>query len=146
MKIKTLLVDDSPETLQVLQIQYGLFPEIQIVGQASSFAEALAAMASSQAELVSIDIQLGYDNGLDLCSRIHSEYPRTFVVVCSVEADDKMRKMASAAGADFFLAKPVSSHDLQILFQTYRERTSPSKQEENHEPLDWANDILDSLK
>jgi len=112
--MRVMLVDDSPETLEVLVAQYQLQDEVEVVGAFSEGASLLLALAqSAPVDLVSVDIQLGAEDGLALCERVRSRYPMTHVVMCSIEADEEMRRRALRAGASHLLAKPVLSRELK---------------------------------
>lgn len=112
--MRVMLVDDSPETLEVLVAQYQLQRGVEVVGAFCEGASLLLALAqSAPVDLVSVDIQLGTEDGFALCERIRSRYPMTRVVMCSIEADDEMRRRAVRAGASHLLAKPVLSRDLK---------------------------------
>ncbi|MCL6549063.1 MAG: response regulator [Alicyclobacillus sp.] len=142
MWIRTLLVDDSPETLDVLGMQYQAHPALQVVGCARDSEEARERLRRGDVDLVSIDIQLGADDGLALCEEVRRLHPEVFVVVCSVEGDEATSARARQAGAHHFLAKPCGYRDIQGLVNAYRSYRGDGTQDT--EPFDiasWLGDI-----
>ena len=120
MPIRVLLVDDSEETLEVLETQYGLHREIEVVATVENAANALGVLAAQAVDLVSIDIELGAQNGLELCSQLRRQYRNLFVAICSVEADGWMREKARRAGAQCLLEKPLYYSDIEELIRMYK--------------------------
>lgn len=120
--IKMVIVDDYIETIESLSLIYGLRGDIEIVGVASNSEELLGILSSKEVDFVSLDIQLGDEDGIEICKLIHRKYPDLFVVMCSVEATLVNRKLANAAGASHFLAKPISTHDVSETLQIFSNR------------------------
>ncbi|MEP1553093.1 MAG: DNA-binding response regulator, partial [Paraglaciecola sp.] len=55
IKLKTLIVDDEPLALKLLQAKISKIPEIEIVGQCSNGREAIAAIMDLAPDLVFLD-------------------------------------------------------------------------------------------
>ena len=119
MTVKTLLVDDSIDTLEVLSLHFGGYTDIEIVATARNMQETLDICSSQPVELISIDIQLGTENGFDLCKKIREKLPHIFITMCSMEFDSEYQRRATDAGAHYFLAKPVSFTDISHLMLSY---------------------------
>ncbi|MEP2603942.1 MAG: response regulator, partial [Paraglaciecola sp.] len=58
IKLKTLIVDDEPLALKLLQAKISKIPEIEIVGQCGNGREAIAAIMDLAPDLVFLDIQM----------------------------------------------------------------------------------------
>ena len=127
MTVKTLLVDDSIDTLEVLSLYFGGYPDIEIVATARNMQETLDICNTQPVELISIDIQLGTENGFDLCKKIREKLPHIFITMCSMEFDSEYQRRATDAGAHYFLPKPVSFTDISHLMLAYREFHSRPK-------------------
>lgn len=121
MRIRTLLVDDSPETLEALMLLYTSNPEMEVVGTATNAVEAVTFLESTSIDLISIDIYLGDDNGFHLCTRIHHLYPSVFIAMCSLEDDEVYKRIAEQAGARYFLSKPITLDDIWNLIHDLRQ-------------------------
>ncbi|MCL6445151.1 MAG: response regulator [Alicyclobacillus sp.] len=148
MRIRTLLVDDSPETLDALSLLYATNPMIDVVGRTNNATETLSFLDSVSVDLVSLDIHLGSDNGLQLCSQINERHPSVFVSICSLEEDEEYRAMARLAGAKFFLPKPVTFDDIdQLIHEVRRLQTSDGNDSVagDSSELNWMEQVLKQL-
>ncbi|MCL6444491.1 MAG: response regulator [Alicyclobacillus sp.] len=123
MSIRALLVDDVPETLQALYLQYSSHPNVEVIGVAKTISEALHTLNSTSTNLVSIDINIGDENGLDLCRLIHERFPNIFITICSIADSTLLRNMAYQSGAHYYTTKPVSYKDVCAVTQAYRKFT-----------------------
>jgi DNA-binding response OmpR family regulator len=84
--------------------------------EAATGAEAFRTAVARRPWLVLTELGLPEEDGLAVCRRMrgHSLLRRTLVVVLSAQDDCETRYQALKAGADDFLAKPVSSRELLI--------------------------------
>ncbi|BCX02731.1 MAG: response regulator [Candidatus Roseilinea sp.] len=82
---------------------------------ASSGREALAYLAQSPVDLIISDISMPEIDGLNLlrCMRVDESLRDVPVIILTNSVLDQHRLEASAAGADGFLEKPVSSWELE---------------------------------
>lgn len=155
MTYKLYLVDDARETLETLRLQYEIHPEIEIAGMEDDPEAAWDAMVARQPDVVSIDIDMGKNNGFDLCAKVVREMPGVFVVMCSVDADEERMQQAVRAGASWFLPKPVSYRDIRRLLDAVgksrgegpeKARALSRADESSDEDLEaWSRDILGDL-
>ncbi|MCL6600197.1 MAG: response regulator [Alicyclobacillus macrosporangiidus] len=148
MPIRVLLVDDVPETLQALYLQYSLHPSVEVIGVARTISEALCTLKSTPANLVSVDIYMGDENGLDLCRLLHDRFPDIFIIICSIADSALLRNMAYESGAHYFIPKPVSYKDVCAVTQAYR-RFSQRKRDCVHVDDDvttWIEAVLTDLE
>ena len=67
---RVLIVDDHPVVREGLGIRIGRQPALEVCGEASSIAEALAQLDATDPDVAIIDISLGEGDGLDLIRRI----------------------------------------------------------------------------
>jgi AmiR/NasT family two-component response regulator len=82
-----------------------------VVGQAATAAEARAAYAEKQPELVFMDIRLGEADGLELAKELLKER-RTPMIVLSAYSDQELINRAGDAGVFGYLIKPASPEAL----------------------------------
>ncbi|MCL6446370.1 MAG: response regulator [Alicyclobacillus sp.] len=118
--IRALLVDDSPEILEVLRMMCQATGEIEVVATARNNQEAMAALEHIDIDLISIDILMGSFNGLDLCRSVRRRSPDVFITICSAESSEDNRRLAASCGAQHFLDKPVRMEALNELIGAYR--------------------------
>ncbi|KUO95386.1 response regulator [Ferroacidibacillus organovorans] len=117
--IRILLVDDYPETLEALTQLYELHENVKVGGYALNGTELMKILAQETFDIISIDIQLGKENGLKLCESIHRNDPDAFILMCSLEASEATQKDAARAGASYFLAKPITSTSVRDAIKAY---------------------------
>ncbi len=145
------LVDDAEETIEALSTVYNAHPHLQVVGFEACGLEALETIRTRQADIdiVSLDIQLGDANGMDICRQVRREFPHLFVVMCSLEADLKVQQTAHAMGANYFLAKPFGLQEINDMIQAYRAFMTPAVVGESGEAMNvdgWVNSLLKTLE
>lgn len=130
MPIRVFLVDDADEMIEAMGIVYGAHPDVNIVGSAFNSDETLQALRQEHAnvDIISIDIRLGRESGIELCRKITSEFPGVFVVMCSLESDSDARILAREAGASYFLSKPFGMPEITSLIAAYHVKKAKQEQ------------------
>ncbi|MGE0439725.1 MAG: LytR/AlgR family response regulator transcription factor [Gemmatimonadales bacterium] len=108
MAIRALIVEDERLTRRDLREQLDLVPEITVIGEAASLADAATMIAEHDPELVFLDIQLGKESGFDLLTRAPARFDVIFVT-----AYDEFAVRAFELGAVHYLLKPVELAKLQ---------------------------------
>ncbi len=114
-KWRVLAVDDEPEVLDVLVRAF----ETEESGSYEVFravdgVTALIDVGRLKPDVLLLDIVLPGLDGIEVCRRIkENPHLTTFVVAISGKATDEMREAVLAAGAQMFLEKPVSIHQLR---------------------------------
>lgn len=117
--IRMAIVDDFIETAETLSMLYRLRNDVEIVGIVHNGEQLWQVLRKEEVNLVSLDIQLGHENGFELCQVLHEKYPDLFIVMCSVEATIENKRLATEAGAAHFLAKPVTMNNVSETLQLY---------------------------
>ena len=104
MKLRSLIVDDSHTFLssarRLLESQ-----GLEIVGTATSGAEALDLAAEFSPDVALVDVELGEEDGIALVGELRSRSPATRVVLISTYGHDEMHDLARASSAVGFLPK-----------------------------------------
>jgi CheY-like chemotaxis protein len=110
VKLRSLLVDDSRTFIasarRLLESQ-----DMEIVGTATSGAEALELAAALSPDLALVDVELGEEDGIALAEELRSRSPATRVVLISTYGSDDMRDVISTSSAVGFLPKSRLSGD-----------------------------------
>ena len=110
MALRCLIVDDNPHFLQAARAlleQEGL----QIVGVASTGAEALVRVAELHPDVTLVDVDLGETSGFELTRRL-GNYPHLdagHLILISVQAEDDLADLIEASPAIGFVGKPALS-------------------------------------
>lgn len=120
MSMRMLLVDDSPELLDVMESMYR-FKRVDVVGTARGNEEAQDILNKKSVDVISIDIYMGKYCGFDLCRTVRRTLPHVFITMCSGEASVEMKDIASSCGSHYFLEKPIGVENIDALVQTYHE-------------------------
>jgi len=115
---RLLVVDDEPSLAELVRIWFE--PLRWDVATASSGPEGVARAAEWSPDVVVLDVMLpGYD-GLEAMRRIRLLLPRVAVLLSTACDADEDRLTGLAAGADAYLVKPYSLHELERHLRTLR--------------------------
>jgi len=110
--LRILVVDDHEVVRQGLTALLGRRDEFQVVAEAGSLSEALAATRRFVPDLVVMDVRLPDGSGIEACREIRSEYPAIKVVMLTSYPDEEAVLSAIIAGASGYLLKQVRGRDL----------------------------------
>lgn len=113
MKVTVILVDDHPVVRKGFRYMLGS-PEVEIVGEASTFEDAMALVQESSPMIALMDIKLASTglSGIDATREIRKKHPQTSVIIVSGFDDEENVREAVAAGASGYLLKDVTKEDL----------------------------------
>ena len=110
--LRILVVDDHEVVRQGLVALLGRRDEFQVVAEAGTLSEALAATRRFVPDLVVMDVRLPDGSGIEACREIRSEYPEIKVVMLTSYPDEEAVLSAIIAGASGYLLKQVRGRDL----------------------------------
>jgi len=107
-RIKVLVVEDSPIIQQLLVQLLTSDPRLEVVGTASSGAEAIQLLARTQPDVITMDVNMPKMDGFEATRRIMESSPVPVVIVSSVWKPDEVatRFGAVEAAAVAVVAKP----------------------------------------
>jgi two-component system LytT family response regulator len=123
-KIRTLIVDDEPLARSNLSVLLRVDPEVEIIGECSSGADALAEIRSAMPDLVFLDVQMPECDGFDVLERLGGQMPSAIVFVT---AYDQYALRAFEAGALDYLLKPFDNARLERALSRAKERIRSGK-------------------
>jgi len=113
--VRVLVVDDSAFMRTALAQMIGSEPGFQVVGTASSGANALEKIASLDPDVVTLDIDMPGLDGLGALRRIMHECPRPVIMVSAISEKEKEATFnALYAGAFDYVPKQLSPDSLEI--------------------------------
>ena len=110
--IRLLLVDDHEVVRQGLAALLARRPGFQVVAEAGTVAEAMAAARRFRPDLVVMDVRLPDGTGIEACRDIRAELPETRVVMLTSFPDEEAVLAAILAGASGYLLKQIRGRDL----------------------------------
>ncbi|MEU4236078.1 response regulator transcription factor [Actinoplanes sp. NPDC026619] len=114
MSIRVLLADDQKLIRAGFRLIIDLADGMEVVGEASDGAEAVAMARSERADVVLMDIRMPGADGIEATRRLAADPELTgvrVVVLTTFEADDNVLA-ALRAGASGFLSKDVDPEEL----------------------------------
>ena len=111
-RISVVLVDDHPLVREGLHSVLGTVPDIDVVGEARSSAEAWEVVTARRPDVVLLDLVLQGEDGVAVLQRIREAYSDVQVVVLTSFGQEARVRAAVAAGAIGFLMKDVNKDEL----------------------------------
>lgn len=111
-KTAVLLADDHTMFRQGLRQLLELEPDIQVVGEASTGAEAVAAALRLKPDVVIMDVHMPGMNGVEAARQIMSGSSRTRVIMLSMYHQEETVFEAIKAGATGYLLKDADAEEL----------------------------------
>ena len=112
MTIRLLIADDHSVVRQGLRMVLDLDDELEVVGEASNGAEALALARDLRPDVVLMDVLMPVMDGIAATAVIRRELPDTEVLALTSVLDDAAVAGAVRAGAIGYLLKTTESRDL----------------------------------
>ncbi len=118
-KIRALIVDDEPLARSNLLVLLRADPEIGIVGECGSGAEALGEIRVANPDLLFLDVQMPECDGFDVLELLGSDLPPAIVFVT---AYDQYALRAFEAGALDYLLKPFDNARFELALSRAKQR------------------------
>ncbi|MBS1669500.1 MAG: response regulator transcription factor [Bacteroidetes bacterium] len=115
-KHKILIVEDEKKIAEA--VSKGLSEHCYSVDIAKDGMEGKKLSGSTFYDLILLDINLPFINGIDLCRHIKANQPKAFVILISAIDAAHNQKIDLYAGADAYFAKPFDFNELLLCIQT----------------------------
>ncbi len=116
---RVILVDSRHERQTIMRIMVeAALGQGAVVAQATSAAEASKAVEQYDVDVAVVEIQLPLADGLAAVVLLREEHPSLVIVVCTFHRSATVERAALDAGADAYLAKPVSPVELRAIVAT----------------------------
>jgi len=110
--LRLVVVDDHEVVRQGLVALLDRRSGFEVVAQAATAAEAIAAAARFEPDVVVMDVRLPDGSGVEACREIRGARPETRVVMLTSYPDEEAVLSAIIAGASGYLLKQVRGRDL----------------------------------
>jgi two-component system response regulator DevR len=110
--LRLLVVDDHEVVREGLVALLARRDEFQVVAEAGSVAEAIAAARRFVPDLVVMDVRLPDGSGIEACRDIRAEFPAMRIVMLTSYPDEEAVLSAILAGASGYLLKQIRGRDL----------------------------------
>ena len=112
MKTRVLLVDDHNIVRLGLMTLINDQPNLEVVGEAGTAAEAVRAAERLKPDVVLMDIRMAGEGGIEATRQITARWPNIKVVMLTSYADDELVVRAIRAGAAGYVLKQVDNKEL----------------------------------
>jgi two-component system response regulator NreC len=116
--IKLILADDHAVVRSGLRMLLEARPDIQIVGEAETGAEAVAKVKSLKPDVILMDIQMPDMNGIEATRRIKESGVNTAVLALTMHEDDQYFFEMLKAGASGYVPKRAAPDELVSAIRT----------------------------
>jgi DNA-binding NarL/FixJ family response regulator len=110
--IRILTVDDHALLRRGIAALLDAEPDMKVVGEASSGAEAIVQFKEHRPDVTLMDLQMPEMSGLDAISAIRSEFPEARIIVLTTYEGDVQALRALKAGARAYLLKNLLHKEL----------------------------------
>lgn len=110
--LRLLIVDDHEVVRSGLVALLARREGFQVVAEAGSVAESIAAARRFEPDLVVMDVRLPDGSGIEACREIRAEFPAMRVVMLTSYPDEDAVLSAILAGASGYLLKQIRGRDL----------------------------------
>lgn len=110
--IRVLLVDDQVVVCEGLRVILNADPDIDVVGVAHNGVQALDVIATTQPDLVLMDLKMPVMNGIHATKAIRRDHPDIKILVLTTYDDDEWVFDAIRAGAAGYLLKDSRREDI----------------------------------
>jgi DNA-binding NarL/FixJ family response regulator len=116
--LTVFLVDDHEMVRRGVADLLDEEPDLTVVGQASSVAEALARVPTLMPDLVVLDVRLPDGNGVELCRELRSRMPALNCLMLTSYTDEDAMLEAILAGAGGYVIKDIKGSALLSAVRT----------------------------
>jgi DNA-binding NarL/FixJ family response regulator len=110
--IRVFLLDDHEIVRRGVRELLEAEPDIEVVGEASTAAEALARVPATRPDVAVLDVRLPDGNGVTVCRELRSNMPELACLMLTSFADDEALFDAIMAGAAGYVLKQIRGNDL----------------------------------
>ena len=111
--IRVLIVDDHPMFRAGAATALGAEPDIEVIGEAATAAEAIEASRLHNPDVLLMDIRLsGGVNGVELARQLREESPDTKVVVLTNYSNEPYIRAMMEIGVEAYIIKDTPPHEV----------------------------------
>ena len=109
--IRTVVVDDEKLSAEATIAMLKKFPEIEVISYIDNSPELMSKLPELDAELLVLDIEMPYNDGMNVASFVNKKYPNIEIIFCTGHA------YFAADCYDFepvdFITKPINEPRLR---------------------------------
>lgn len=106
-QIRVMVVDDSPDFLEVVCGLLNLEDSIEVIGTATDGSGAIQAASDLHPDVILMDVQMPYMNGVTTALLLSQHFPEIKVILMSADESLQTRIACQSSGARAFVYKPA---------------------------------------
>jgi DNA-binding NarL/FixJ family response regulator len=110
--IRVLVVDDQELFRRGLTMLLGVESDIEVVGEAADGVSAAALAASTQPDVVLMDVRMPRQTGIEACAALKDAAPQARIIMLTVSDDEADLYDAVKSGASGYLLKDSSIEEV----------------------------------
>jgi DNA-binding NarL/FixJ family response regulator len=118
MPVRVFIVDDHPVVVAGLNSLLDQLKNIEVAGAVSNAFEAIPFLKKNKTEVVLLDINLPDVSGIDLCKKIHKEFPEIKIIGISTFSERSYISRMIENGASGYLIKSASAEEIAEAIDT----------------------------
>ena len=112
MTVRVFLLDDHELVREGIRSLLESDPEIEVVGEAATGAEALTRVPLAKPDVAILDVRLQDGDGIEVCRDLRSAMPDLVCLMLTSFADDEAMYASVMAGAAGYVLKQIKARDL----------------------------------
>ena len=112
VKIRVFVLDDHEIVRRGVRELVEAEPDLEVVGEADSVAEALRRIPAIHPDVAVLDVQLGDGTGVEVCREIRCAHPDIYCLMLTSFADDEAMLNSIVAGAAGYVLKQIRGNQL----------------------------------
>lgn len=109
---RVFLLDDHEIVRRGLIELINVEPDMEVVGEAGSAADAIGRIGATTPDVAVLDYQLPDGNGVEVCREVRDRYPNIACLMLTAFSDDDALFSAIMAGARGYVLKQIRGNDL----------------------------------
>jgi len=137
-RLRVLIVDDHEVFVDALAMCLGDYPDLEVVGKATTAHHGLAILEQLDCDVVVLDLLLGGEDGLSMAREALRRRPRLGIVVATGAVADEQVVEAVQLGVRGWVSKTVTADSLVAAIRGVARG-------ETHLPADLLADVLVSM-
>jgi DNA-binding NarL/FixJ family response regulator len=118
MQTKVFIVDDHPMVVAGLNSLLGQLKNIEVAGAVSNAFDAIPFLKKNHVDVILLDINLPDISGIDLCKKIHKEFPEIKIIGISTFSERSYISRMIENGALGYLIKSASKEEIAEAIDT----------------------------
>lgn len=134
-KIRVLVADDHAVLRTGLRLLINTQPDMEVVGEAGTFADTVAAVRKTMPDVISLDLEMPGGTGMKLIETLAHDFPQTRILVLTMHHDPAYFRLALAAGASGYVMKKSADSELLTAIRTVAKGRAYAQVELDSGPL-----------